>query len=393
MGAQSTVRRPPSGARQQAGALMPLAPCPVEGCPAGGCIPTISTSASQCSLRCSGNSRLTFVNLRPQPVSRWKTAAVWLGCICHRPEFPILGHFPKGKSCPNRVNQPLPEIARNNPRNFPPFRPFQRRIRPRLPKRELAHFPVHGYDISSSPSPPISGSRPRRQTDDPFGTRTRLLPIAATGTPGPDCASAPSNHPPCEGGLCTSPPHAPLLRRFRLVRLDGGHHKPTWWRRRRESAIDHPTIPQRSQGTGQSAYVPLPMSRRGLSDRGCTPPMPPSASNCSLRFSRVPRRQPTCTVQFFGASPFAKVLATSPPDLHSPRLFHVGKAIGLAPCNHRQIPVHGYDRRSRPFPPVAPKGRTRESSHMRHGVPSHGSPHSTVIRPAVTARCTPMRAR
>ena len=70
---------PPSGVRQQAGTLMPLAPCPFEGCPVGGCIPTIPASTSIRSLR----------------------------CCSHQPERPVLGHFPKGKSCPNRVNQPL----------------------------------------------------------------------------------------------------------------------------------------------------------------------------------------------------------------------------------------------------------------------------------------------
>ena len=70
MGARPTIRRSPSGARQQAGTLMPLAPCPAEGGPIGGCIPTIPASASHCSLRCGRSAQLTLVNLRRQPVNQ-----------------------------------------------------------------------------------------------------------------------------------------------------------------------------------------------------------------------------------------------------------------------------------------------------------------------------------
>ncbi len=70
MGAQSTVRRSPSGARQQAGRLLPLAPCPVEGCPVGGCLPTIPPSTSNRSLRCGRSAPLTLATLRRQPANR-----------------------------------------------------------------------------------------------------------------------------------------------------------------------------------------------------------------------------------------------------------------------------------------------------------------------------------
>ena len=228
MGAQSTVRRSPSGAMRQTGTLMP--PCPVDGCPVGGCIPTIPAFASHRSLRCGRNAQLTFVNHHARPVNRplprsarrnrshlplrrliqvgtsprltyvnrrkslytgrtshrpqkmlrtashspWKTApAMWLRYSCHRPERPVLGHFPKGKSCPNRVNQPLPRSARNNCSDPPLFRRFQVQNVPRLPKRELTQFPVHGYDISWCPSPSISGPRSQKPTNDTSGTTTR----------------------------------------------------------------------------------------------------------------------------------------------------------------------------------------------------------------------------
>ena len=111
------------------------------------------------------------------------------------------------------------------------------------------------------------------EAKDPSGTTTRVRPPAATGTPALGCPSSPWNLPPCEGGLCASPgsfaapPHAPLPRRFRLVRLGGRHHNPTVRRRRRGSAIDRPTTLQRSQGTRQKADSRGPMSCRGLSYR------------------------------------------------------------------------------------------------------------------------------
>ena len=53
VGAQTTVRRTIGGAGEQARELMPLAQCPVEGCPVGGRIPRIPPSMFNCSLRCS----------------------------------------------------------------------------------------------------------------------------------------------------------------------------------------------------------------------------------------------------------------------------------------------------------------------------------------------------
>ena len=234
MRARSTVRWTFGGARQQAGTLMLLAQCPVEDCPVGGCLRRFPPSTSNRSLRCGTNVRLTFVNPRLQPVNQplprsarrnrsdlplcrliqvgtspkltfvnrpkslytgrtshrpqkmsrtashspWKTAlAMWIRSCSHQPERPVLGHFPKGKSCPNRVNQPLPESARNNPSDFPLLGLFQLRIRPQLPKRELAQFPVHGYDISSSPSPPISDPRSQKPTSKTTN-RQLLLQVA-----------------------------------------------------------------------------------------------------------------------------------------------------------------------------------------------------------------------
>ena len=134
MGVPSTVRRSPSGARQQAGTLMSLAPCPVEDCPVGGCIPTIPTSTSHCSLRCSRNARLNFVNLRIQP-----------------------------------VNQPLPRIASNNGPSLPLFQLFQVQNSPRLPFWELTLILVHGYDTTSGLSQSgvlVRGARGRAPLTD-----------------------------------------------------------------------------------------------------------------------------------------------------------------------------------------------------------------------------------
>ena len=114
VGVPSTVRRSFSRARGMARRLIPLAPCPVEGCPIGSCTPPIPASTSNCSLRCSPNPRLPFLQLRPifrnQPIHKLlaKTAPTSL-FSCH----------------------------------------FQVQNSSRLVFRELTPIPVHGYDTTS----------------------------------------------------------------------------------------------------------------------------------------------------------------------------------------------------------------------------------------------------
>ncbi len=149
-------------------------------------------------------------------------------------------------------------------------------------------------------------------------------------------------------------------------------------------------------GEQNSRLIPLapcPVEGRGPSGRGCTPGIPTSTSNCSLRCGRDLAASITCITATLRNQSFRQSARKTNLDLHSSCLFHVGNSPRLVFLQLTQIPVHGYDGKSRPFPPVAPKGRTRESSHMRHGVPPHGSPHSTAIRPAVTPRFGLMRAR
>ena len=137
--------------------------------------------------------------------------------------------------------------------------------------------------------------------------------------------------------------------------------------------------------------APCPVE--GCPAGGCTLPIPAYTSDCSLRCSRNADRPE-------GGLPFSdrnQPLHQSARNTHSDippfRLFHV-HFCPLAPFwASTQLPVHGYDSTSRPFPSVAPKGWTREFSRIRHGVPPHCSPHSMAIRPAVTARRGLTRAR
>ena len=104
---------------------------------------------------------------------------------------------------------------------------------------------------------------------------------------------------------------------------------------------EHPTVLKRGQKTGRNACAPGPISRRGLGFRtpGFHHPRPTTRSDVAGTLARTA----SCTVQFLGTSPFAKVLATTPPDLHSSSLFHVGKGPRLVFLQLSQIPVHGYD--------------------------------------------------
>ena len=155
MGVPSTVRRSPSGARQQAGTLMSLAQCPVDGSPVGGCTPPIPSSTSNRSLRFSN-----------QP------------------------HFPFGNFHPNRVNRSLPQSARNNGADFPFSHLFQVQNSPRLPFWELTLILVHGYDTTSGLSQsgvPVRGARGR-------------APLTDHDISPSNSSDSMEDRPPCRGG-------------------------------------------------------------------------------------------------------------------------------------------------------------------------------------------------
>ena len=417
MGAPSTVRRSPSGAREQAGPLVPPAPCTAEGRPVGGCIPTIPSSTSNCSLRCGRNARLTFVNLRLQPVNQplprsarrnrsdlplrrliqvgtnppidlsQSTQILVHGydisaasedaldrlpqprggplLLCGSdiaatgPERPVLGHFPKGKFPSQPVNPPLPRSARNNGPDLPLFRLFHVQNAPRLPKRELSQILVHGYDVSSSPSPPFSGPHPRKQTNDPSGTTTRLLPSRATGGPGRGCAWA------VRGGRGASGP-----------RLDS---------RLRRTFLPSRT-PRLTKCNSQSRDCHI---RLDFSD--CTSAI--SKRETVQSPWKEPRSQSAYSIRPVGGR-FMPVPACPRPDL---QLLH-----------HTQIPVHGYDTASVPsnLPPcegglcaspgsfaASPHAPLSRRSRLLRLDGRHSSPHSMAVRPTVTARCGLTRPR
>ncbi len=139
--------------------------------------------------------------------------------------------------------------------------------------------------------------------------------------------------------------------------------------------------------------APCPVEGRGLSGRDCTPWIPTSTSNCSLRYSRNPRLPFFQLRPIFRNQPIHQLLATTASASLSSCQLQVQNSPRLVFLQLSPIPVHGYDRRSRPFPLIASKGRMGASSLLRHGVPPHGSPHSTAGRPTLTARCGLTRAR
>ena len=157
-------------------------------------------------------------------------------------------------------------------------------------------------------------------------------------------------------------------------------------------SIVRPTLGRAGEQTFR--LIPLaPCPVEGCPVGGCTPWIPTSTSNCSLRCSRNPRLPFFQLRPIFRNQPIHQLLATTASASLSSCQFQVQNSPRLVFLEPTQIPVHGYDSKSRPFPLVAPKGRTRESPHKGHGVPPHGSPHSTVGRPTVTARCGLTRAR
>ena len=142
--------------------------------------------------------------------------------------------------------------------------------------------------------------------------------------------------------------------------------------------------------------IPLaPCPVEGCPIGSCTPPIPASTSNCSLRCSPNPQLPFLQPRPIFRNRPIHKLLAkTAPTSLFSCH-FQVQNSPRLVFRELTPIPVHGYDTTSGPFAPMSSKGRTRASSHIRHGVPPHDPSDSAAGKPAVTAGrvLTPARRR
>ena len=242
-----------------------------------------------------------------------------------------------------------------------------------------------------------------RSTPTPACPRPQLQPVHRTQIPvhGYHTTTGPPFIRPCKGGLCVSPgtpkgpPRSPFLSAFRLPRLDGRQTTPSTRRERRESSIDRPADPWQSRRKDQKADSPGPMSCRGLSHRELHTPIPASTSNCSLRCSPNPQLPFLQLRPIFRNRPIHKLLAkTAPTSLFSCH-FQVQNSPRLVFRELTPIPVHGYDTTSGPFAPISSKGRTRASSHIRHGVPPHDPSDSAAGKPAVTAGrvLTPARRR
>ena len=151
----------------------------------------------------------------------------------------------------------------------------------------------------------------------------------------------------------------------------------------------------RAGGKARRLIPVAPCPVEGCPIGSCTPPIPASTSNCSLRCSPNPRLPFLQLRPIFRNQPIHKLLAkTAPTSLFSCH-FQVQNSPRLVFRELTPIPVHGYDTTSGPFAPMSSKGRTRASSHIRHGVPPHDPSDSAAGKPAVTAGrvLTPARRR
>lgn len=228
------------------------------------------------------------------------------------------------------------------------------RIHPSTPHCSLGCSPKPHLDSSNSPG---TGSFAKvLATTAP----TSLFPAYFTLETAPDLDFSNSRKSLYTGMTAEQPPKRPR------------RPSPSPWQ------TEHPTVLKRGEGTGRNACAPGPVSRRGLGFR--TPGFHPRRP--IARFDAAPG-----LTSVFGThrnQPFRQSARRTGFTLPFSFPFQLAHDPAFPFSELSPIPVHGYDSGSRPFPPVAPKGRTRKSSHMRHGVPLHGSPHSTAFRPAMT---------
>ena len=143
----------------------------------------------------------------------------------------------------------------------------------------------------------------------------------------------------------------------------------------------------RRAGGKARRLIPLaPCPVEGCPIGSCTPPIPASTSNCSLRCSPNPQLPFLQLRPIFRNQPIHKLLAKTASTSLFSCLFQVQNSLRVVFRELTQIPVHGYDTTSGPFAPMSSKRRTHMSSYMRHGVRPHGSPDSTADTQAVKAR-------
>ena len=157
-----------------------------------------------------------------------------------------------------------------------------------------------------------------------------------------------------------------------------------------QSTVRRPFSGAREQARPRMRLAQCPVE--GCPIGRSTSPIPAPTSNCSLRFSTQPHFPFGNCPLILRTSAFRKSARRSVPTSLFSRLFQPPQRPRFPFWELTPIPVHGYDSRSRPFPPVAPKRRTRESPLIGHGVPPLGSPHSTAVKPA-TACCGLTRTR
>ena len=158
-----------------------------------------------------------------------------------------------------------------------------------------------------------------------------------------------------------------------------------------QSTVGRSFIRAREQTSTPELLAPCAIE--GCVAGGCSLWIPAPTSNRSLRFSNQPHFPFGNCPPIFETSPFHQSARRDRSHFPLCRPVQVAQRPRFPFWELTRIPVHGYDTRTSQFPSVASKGRTHESSPMRHGVPPHGSPHSMAFRPPVTVQGGLTRAR
>lgn len=149
-------------------------------------------------------------------------------------------------------------------------------------------------------------------------------------------------------------------------------------------------------GPTEQAGTSMPLARCPVGGRPigrCTSWIPVSASSCSLRCSSQLHFPFGNYSLIFRTSAFRQSARNTGLDFPRFPPVSASNALRFPFWELTQIPVHGYDSRSGPFPALPTKGRPCASSHKGHGAPPLCFSHSIAVRPTVTAHCRPARAR
>ena len=207
--------------------------------------------------------------------------------------------------------------------------------------------------MTTGPSPPISSPHPRRQTEDPSGTTTRVLPPAATGTP----ARAAPAHPRISRPVRGARRRAPLTNHDISPPDSSDSMAGITTPMRGGDDVGAQSTVQRSFSGAREQLMPLaPCPVEGCPVGVAHPPIPLSMPDCSLRFSRDLAASPLAFLHSFGTGLFAKVLATTALTPSFWACFTLETAPDLDSSNSRKSLYTGMTADPAHFRPLPQKG-------------------------------------